>query len=130
MESIQKIPESFEPRGDKYAVSYDFVIEVGPTQNVTHRIQLPAGYTFDGASIPRIFWPIVGSPFEPRLMLAACVHDWYCEHSADDYQSRVIGDSVFFFLLRRANVPRWRRVLMYLAVRLNSWFFYGRRSCG
>jgi hypothetical protein len=94
---------------------------------VAHSIHIPAGYSFDGASIPQAAWLIIGHPFTPAYCLAACVHDWYCEHSRElgCYQSRVIGDAVFFLLLAKAKVPRWKRVLMYLAVRLYSWWNYG-----
>ncbi len=104
--------------------------DVTTLEGVFHAVQIPAGYRFDGASIPRLAWSVIGAPFDPQYCLAACVHDYYCEHSHEsgDYQARVIGDAVFFALLAKANVPRWRRVLMYLAVRLNSWWFYGRHA--
>lgn len=105
-------------------------LDVVSLPGVTLQIRVPIGYTFDGASIPRAAWSVIGSPFEPDFQIAACCHDWICEHSheANDYQARVIGDAVFFALLARAGVPRWRRVLMYLAVRLNSWWRYGSGS--
>lgn len=95
---------------------------------VAHTVNIPPGYIFDGASIPRLAWIVIGAPFDPQFCLAACVHDWYCDQSqkTSDYQARVIGDAVFFALLQRAGVSRWRRVLMYLAVRLNSWLRYGK----
>lgn len=33
------------------------------------------GYRFNGASIPRIFWVVVGHPFDPRHEVAALIHD-------------------------------------------------------
>ena len=95
---------------------------------VVHWVDIPVGYEFDGASIPRFAWSIIGAPFEPDFIKAACVHDWYCEHTPDDYQSRVIGDAVFFKLLRDAGVPKWRRTLMFLGVRIHSWWNYGRNQ--
>lgn len=97
-------------------------------EGVIHWIEIPAGYRFDGASIPRCLWSLIGGPFDPQFALAACIHDWYCEHTSECYESRVIGDAVFFYLLRLAGVPKWKRTLMFLGVRLNSWFFYGRKS--
>ena len=117
---------AFTPVGDKYATVDELVVDLTEVPQVHHWVSIPSGYPFDGASIPRVCWSLIGSPFEPDLMLAACVHDWYCEHSAECYQSRVIGDAVFFYLLTKAGVARWRRVLMYLGVRLNSFWFYGR----
>jgi hypothetical protein len=95
-----------------------------------NHIAVPAGFTFDGASIPRFAWVVIGAPFEPDYQLAACVHDWICERSNElgNYEARVMGDALFFLLLARAGVPRWKRVAMYLAVRLNSWWRYGRNE--
>lgn len=93
---------------------------------VVHRVRIPEGFVFDGASIPRVAWSLIGAPFEPDFIVAACVHDWYCDRtrSAHDYQARVIGDAVFFKLLSDAGVPLWRRTAMYAAVRLNTIFRY------
>jgi hypothetical protein len=119
----------FSPYGPNLMmVDEDLEVKVSEVPQVEYVVKIPAGYTFDGASIPKIAWLVVGSPFEPDFQLAACVHDWFCEHTADDYQSRVIGDATFFKLLTDANVPKWRRVLMYLGVRLNSFWFYGRKA--
>jgi hypothetical protein len=38
-----------------------------------------AGAKINGASIPRVFWSIVGGPFEGRYRQASVVHDWYCD---------------------------------------------------
>jgi len=94
-------------------------------EGVIHVVRIPRGYVFDGASIPRWAWSIVGYPFEPDLIQAACVHDWYCEQSTS-YFDRTIGDSVFLKLLSDAGVSSWRRCIMFGAVRLNT-LFHRRR---
>lgn len=113
----------FQPFGaDRYQVVYPLTVAITDIDGVEHVVRIPQGYTFDGASIPRVMWSIVGSPFEPDYMLAACVHDWYCEH-AKCYFDRVIGDNVFLLLLARTQtVPRLRQVAMYMAVRLYTFF--------
>lgn len=47
----------------------------------------PKDYTIDGASIPSLFWPIVGSPFIGDYRRASVVHDYY----ADDENWKVTG---------------------------------------
>jgi len=42
------------------------------------RWEAPAGAVVDGASIPRAFWTLVGSPFTGRYRRAAVVHDVAC----------------------------------------------------
>ena len=119
----------FKPDGSAWMRTTQEIRETITTlPGVVHTVEIPAGYRFDGASIPRLAWSIIGAPFNPDFCLAACCHDWYCEHSHElgDYQARVIGDAVFFALLKRAGVAKWRRILMYFAVRANSYWFYGR----
>jgi hypothetical protein len=105
-----------------------FHIVLYAVAGISHSITISAGYHWDGATIPRILWPLIGSPFEPRFWEASLVHDWYCEtaNHTKDYQLRVIGDSVFLCLLARAGVPYWRRALMFGGVRINSWWRYSR----
>jgi hypothetical protein len=38
----------------------------------------PAGTLADGASIPRIFWSILGGPLEGKYRDASIIHDFYC----------------------------------------------------
>lgn len=118
----------FLPIGKKYKTAEPLHVILSDVPQVQHWIDIPADYSFDGATIPRCLWSLIGSPFDPQYMLAACVHDWYCEHTSQCYESRAIGDGVFFRLLAKAGVPKWKRSLMFLGVRLNSWFFYGRKA--
>jgi len=41
-----------------------------------HDFIIPVGYDWDGASVPRLFWRIAGTPFDPWTMKASVVHDW------------------------------------------------------
>lgn len=43
--------------------------------NGKYKITVKKGFVTDGASIPRIFWSIIGGPFEGPLLFAAVVHD-------------------------------------------------------
>lgn len=115
----------------RMAVDVEHTVAVTTVRGITHTVTLPEGYPFDGATIPRIVWSVIGHPFEPRFLLAAAVHDWYCERAAEtrDYQLRVIGDAVFFALLRRTGVGWLKRSSMYGAVRVYGlWSFRGVRK--
>lgn len=37
-----------------------------------------AGFVSDGASIPKIVWPIADSPFTGKNLFPALIHDYYC----------------------------------------------------
>ena len=78
-------------------------------------IAIPAGYHWDGATIPRPCWSIIGHPMDPQFALASLAHDWFCEHSTTR-PIRVMGDAIFLWLLRHAGVPAWRHYAMFLAV--------------
>lgn len=41
--------------------------------------RVPAGYVTDGASIPRLLWSVVGSPYDADHLRAAIVHDYFCD---------------------------------------------------
>jgi Protein of unknown function (DUF1353) len=80
-----------------------------------HRLPVPRGFQFDGASVPRWLWWLKGfSPLD-RSIVAALAHDWLCEHP--EILPRVVGDAIFISLLRRSGISEWRATLMYLAVR-------------
>lgn len=75
---------------------------------------IPAGYIFDGASIPRIFWTIIGSPFEPDYWAAALAHDWlYLTHFVD----RKTADEVIYQLLKQSGVGTIKAHIIWAAVR-------------
>ncbi len=86
-------------------------------------IFVPEGFKSDGASIPRILWPILGAPIANRHLKAAIVHDFLCEN-ATTYEQRVIGDAIFFHLLKDCGVAYWRRACLYAGVRVYARFFW------
>lgn len=83
-------------------------------------VTVPAGFEFDGASIPKIFWLPYYSPYDPRVILASLVHDYlYVTHLADgEAVSKREADAVFRDILREQGVPRGRSWSMWLAVHL------------
>jgi hypothetical protein len=44
------------------------------------------GLTFDGASIPSLAWPLVGSPFTGKFRKAAVIHDSLCRRKDRPYR--------------------------------------------
>lgn len=74
----------------------------------------PVGSLVDGASIPRVLWSLVGSPFTGDYVYASIVHDVAC-----DTRSRPWRDTHYMFYLAclAGGTRRGRAKLMYLAVR-------------
>ena len=61
----------------------------------TYIFIIEAGYDYDGASIPRLLWRIVGSKESIEFKIAALIHDVLCEnHNYVDYD-RYFADRVF-----------------------------------
>jgi hypothetical protein len=76
--------------------------------------EAPAGSIVNGASIPRVLWTLVGSPFTGDYVYASIVHDVAC-----DTRTRPWRDTHFMFYqacLAGGTRPG-RAKLMYLAVR-------------
>lgn len=81
-------------------------------------LEIPSGYRYDGASIPRIFWGRLG-PHE-LSMEASAVHDILLErlNGGDDRYTRREIDHIFLALMERQRVGRWNRTLAFGAVRV------------
>jgi len=83
------------------------------------------GYDFDGASIPRPVWPIIGSPFEPCLWAPALAHDWlYLTHLTD----RATADETIYQLMRQCKVASWRAHIIWGAVRSGAWWAWDNNA--
>jgi hypothetical protein len=90
-----------------------------------YELVIPAGYEFDGPTIPRLLWWIVGlSPADLDALLASLFHDFILDTRVLD---RIVGDAIFCVCLGPVvfnekvlpGVGPKRRAAMYLAVR--SW---------
>lgn len=75
---------------------------------------IPKGYKWDGASIPRIFWALVGSPFQPKFMRASLIHD-FLFHRTD--VNAKCTDITFFKVLKHDSVSELLARTMYCFVR-------------
>lgn len=104
-------------RFDAYALAED---AIAMRDGVVVRI--PAGFEFDGASIPRFAWSVIGSPFHPRLMTASVFHDWlYYTHQLG---SRLDADDWLLRLMLRSGVGAARANTIYSAVRAFGGGYY------
>lgn len=83
-----------------------------------------AGIEFDYASIPRIFWSIL-LPNDPKYQAASLLHD--VAYQAELWP-REINDNIFLAALEHRNVPSWKRMVMYRAVRVGGGFTYKKHT--
>ncbi|WP_334543976.1 DUF1353 domain-containing protein [Rhizobium leguminosarum] len=75
--------------------------------------KVPDGSIVDGASIPQIFWSLIGGPFEGEYLKASVIHDYFC-----DVKTRTAHDTHrnFYYGMRANGVPNWKASAMYWAV--------------
>lgn len=84
-------------------------------------LTVKCGFCFDGASIPKWLWSLIGSPRDPDLWAAALFHDaMYHSH----YFTRAEADQALLDLLEQSGVSWLRRHTIYRAVRTFGWSSY------
>ncbi|NAS06217.1 DUF1353 domain-containing protein [Acinetobacter haemolyticus] len=71
------------------------------------------GYKTDGASIPPIFWPIIGDPFGGGFIKSAVIHDQACEDKTRTWQDTHM---VFFEAMIKEGVSPTLAYTMYAVV--------------
>ena len=78
----------------------------------TYNFQIPKGYCYDGASIPRLFWRIIGSNTDNRFLIPALIHDILCENHSFIENDRKFSTEVFNALLEASEINAFKRFLM------------------
>jgi hypothetical protein len=86
---------------------------------------IPKGYCYDGATIPRIFWRVIGSNTDNAFLIAALVHDTLCENHGYIDNDRQLSTDVFVALLQESEVPGYKRFLMKHSVNMYQALFGG-----
>ncbi|ENM4473285.1 DUF1353 domain-containing protein [Salmonella enterica] len=76
-------------------------------------IEVPAGFVTDLASVPRIFWTLL--PPDGKYAKAAMIHDYMYDNAL---RTKKEADLIFLDGMTVLDVPKWKRTIMYWAVRL------------
>lgn len=74
---------------------------------------VPKGTTVDGASIPSVFWSILGAPYSGKYREASVIHDYYCQTHLRHWKA---VHRVFYDGMIARGVDPIKAELMYLAV--------------
>jgi len=110
-----RVVARWEPDGRSMTLVEPFAY-VDPRQS---RWPAPVGAVVDGASIPRVFWSLIGGPFSGEFRDASVVHDVACE--TRDRPWRAVH-RMFYEACRCGGVGAVKAKTMYYAV-----FHYGPR---
>ncbi|HAE9564325.1 TPA_asm: DUF1353 domain-containing protein [Salmonella enterica subsp. enterica serovar Montevideo] len=81
-------------------------------------ISVPAGFITDLATIPRIFRALL--PPDGKYTKAAIIHDWMYDNAL---RTKKEAAKIFLDGMTVLGVPKWKRLVMYQAVRI-----FGRGS--
>ena len=77
-----------------------------------YQFVIPKGYCYDGASIPRAFWRVIGPSTDNRFLVPALIHDYICEHHNCVSADRSFSTNVFNALLKSSDVNAFKRFCM------------------
>ena len=83
------------------------------------------GLLTDGASIPRLFWTIIGCPMTGKYVGSALIHDGLY---ASEAIPRKEADKLFIKMLADNGVGYIKRKLMYAAVRVAGGFVWKKHK--
>jgi len=84
------------------------------------RFDVPAGYIFNGSSIPWFIWWAFPPTYAPAWE-ASCIHDWHYSHLYRSVSKRY-ADAVFRSVMLTKGAAPWIARLFHAAV---SWFGRG-----
>ena len=79
---------------------------------------IPAGFSSDGCSIPKLARFFLGCPHTPEYVPASIIHDYILEHPEIVRYDRREASEIFFNALLKEGVNPPRAVIMFLAVDL------------
>ena len=116
-----KYPKIQEINNREYRVIRNYKA-VLPNDDV---IRVNAGFVYDGASIPRLFWSLIGSPFTGTHTRAAFIHD--ALYAAQSYD-RKICDWIFLQVLQEHGCSWIKRNILWLAVRIFGGFVWKKHT--
>ena len=82
-------------------------------------------FIYDGASIPGIFWTLIGSPFTGNYSRAAFVHDVLY---ATELFDRKTCDWIFLELMQQYGCNWLKRNIIWSAVKTFGWFVWNNHD--
>lgn len=93
------------------------------TKEKSYGFTIPKGYCYDGASIPRLFWRLIGSNTDNSFLIPALIHDVLCENHQYIMNDREFSSEVFNALLEVSDVGKFKRYFMKHSVNIFQRFF-------
>lgn len=95
---------------------HNLYVDITDKDGFHHIFTVPKDYCWDGATIPRIFWRLIGAKTDNKFLIPSMIHDVLCEHHEYIENDRYLADKVFERLLYVSGVPAINRWLMFHSV--------------
>ncbi len=92
------------------------ILDKRKAEQVEYRFRIEKGYRFDGATINRLFWRLIGSKTEPEFQISAMVHDVLTENKGFINNDRLLSSKVFRGLLLASGVSKFKADVMTFCV--------------
>jgi len=100
-----------EPGGKERKMQ--LIKKFGYTDKAGKKWFIPEGWVIDGASIPKIFWDKMGSPYVGNYRRASVVHDYYCDIKTRSWQE---VHKMFYEASIAGGTTKTKAKIMYLAI--------------
>lgn len=81
-------------------------------KNSCYIVPFDMGYTWDGATIPRMFWRVIGANTDPQFLIASMLHDRLCEKKEYINNDRYLSTLILERCLKVGGVGSFKRWLM------------------
>jgi hypothetical protein len=75
-------------------------------------------YTWDGATIPRLLWFIIGAKGSPEFLIASMLHDVVCQNKYMLNGNRYLSSLILRETLLSCGTPKWKADVMFFSVDL------------
>ena len=105
-----------------WRVEREFTYHIG-SENGSESVTVKEGFETDFASVPRIFWRIL--PPDGQYTQAAVLHDFLYNQQLFP---RKKCDGVFLEAMEVLEVPKWKRLMIYRAVRIFGWMYWSKKN--
>ena len=112
-----EFPDGIERGGSRGLITTKMIAWPIGKKGSTHVENIPEGFEFE-SSVPRwLHW--AQSPFDPKFVLSACVHDWLLESGYD----KDFSDSQWFAAARKSQAPTAQAKAVRFAMMLRRFWF-------
>ncbi len=92
------------------------ILDKRKTEQIEYRFWIEKGFTWDGATINRVFWRLIGSKTSPEFQTPSLLHDYICTHKDCINNDRLLSSKVFRGLLLASGVSKFKADIMFMAV--------------